>query len=76
MIKTSMAALLLASNIAIANAVDLKEFQPCRAAAARLCDRSQGTALAALWKCGATLASRHSEIGPRCVVVLKRYGQL
>ena len=76
MIRTSMATLLLASNIAIANAVDLKEFQPCRAAAAKLCDRSQGTTVQALWKCGATLAARLSEVGPRCVVVLKRYGQL
>ena len=77
MIRTSIAAaLLLSVNISTGNAVDLKELLPCRTAAARLCDRSEGLSLAALWKCGATLASRHAEVGPRCVGVLRRYGQL
>jgi len=80
MIRTSAAAaLLLAADLATANAVDLKnlkDLMPCRTAAARLCDRSQGTSLDALWKCGATLASRRQEVGPRCVDVLIRYGQL
>jgi hypothetical protein len=31
---------------------------------------------AALYRCGATLASRHQELGRRCVEVLRRYGQL
>jgi len=76
MIKTSIAVLLLTSNVAIANALDLKDLRPCRAAAASMCDRSQGLSLEAVWKCGATLASRHAEVGSRCVAVLKRYGQL
>jgi hypothetical protein len=49
---------------------------PCKSAALRLCDRSHGVTSAALWKCGATLAERHNEVGQRCLDVLKRYGQL
>jgi hypothetical protein len=49
---------------------------PCRSAALRLCDRSQGIDAAALWRCGATLAQRQHEVSARCVDVLKRYGQL
>jgi hypothetical protein len=70
------ATLLFMAGIATAGAVDLKELMPCKPAAARLCDRSQGVNVAALWKCGATLASRHREVGQRCVEVLIRYGQL
>ena len=77
MMRTSAAAaILLMAGMVTADAVDLKELQPCKPAAARLCDRSQGMNLAALWKCGATLASRHHEVGQRCVDVLIRYGQL
>jgi hypothetical protein len=77
MIRISAAAtLLLLTGVVTADAVDLKELMPCRSAAVRLCDRSQGMNIAALWKCGATLASRHREVGPRCVEVLIRYGQL
>jgi len=49
---------------------------PCKSAALRLCDRSQGIDAAALWRCGATLAGRVHEISPRCINVLRRYGQL
>jgi hypothetical protein len=63
-----------------AEAVDLKsllrQLVPCKSAALRLCDRSEGLSIAALWKCGAKLASRQQEISQRCVEVLKRYGQL
>lgn len=52
------------------------ELLPCRAAALRMCDRSQGLTAAALWKCGATLAERQNEVSQRCVSVLKRFGQL
>jgi len=52
------------------------EMLPCKSAALRLCDRSQGITAAALWRCGATLAERHNEVSQRCVSVLKRYGQL
>ena len=57
---------LLAASVGTAEASDLKdlvkEVMPCRAAAVRLCDRSEGITLAAFWKCGATLVSRHSEV--------------
>jgi hypothetical protein len=77
MLRISAAAtLLFLTGVANADAVDLKELMPCKSAAARLCDRSDGMNLAALWKCGATLASRHREVGQRCVEVLIRYGQL
>jgi hypothetical protein len=77
MMRTSAAAtLLFMAGIATVGAVDLKELTPCKAAAVRMCDRSQGINVAALWKCGATLASRHREVGQRCVEVLIRYGQL
>jgi hypothetical protein len=77
MIKTSATAMLLfVAGAATAGAIDLKDFMPCRTAAVRLCDRSQGMDVAALYKCGATLASRHLEVGRRCLDVLKRYGQL
>jgi hypothetical protein len=77
MLKTSATAMLLfVAGAATAGAVDLQDFMPCRTAAARLCDRSQGIDVAALYKCGATLASRHQEVGQRCLDVLKRYGQL
>jgi hypothetical protein len=76
MVKAAIAAFLLIASGAAANAVDLKDLLPCRSAAVRLCDRSQGITVAALWKCGATLASRATEVGPRCQDVLKRFGQL
>jgi hypothetical protein len=76
MLKASIAALLFITSTTVANAVDLKDLLPCRSAAIRLCDRSQGMTTAALWRCGATLASRATEVGPRCQDVLKRYGQL
>ncbi len=77
MVRISAAATLaLMAATAPADAIDLKDLTPCRSAAVRLCDRSQGTDAAALWKCGATLASRRQDVGPRCVEVLIRYGQL
>ncbi|MEJ0077966.1 MAG: hypothetical protein WDO17_21520 [Alphaproteobacteria bacterium] len=74
-----MAALLCLASSAKAEEVDRKmlwTMLPCKSAALRLCDRSQGINSAALWKCGATLAERHNEVGQRCLDVLKRYGQL
>jgi hypothetical protein len=76
-IRTSaVATFLLVAGVDTAPAVDLKDLMPCRSAALRMCDRSQGMNEAALRKCGATLASRHHEVSRRCVVVLIRYGQL
>jgi hypothetical protein len=81
MTRTSLAAaLLLLAGAQAADATDLKDLlkdvMPCRFAAARLCDRSQGMNSEALWRCGVTLASHRNEVGQRCVDVLKRYGQL
>ena len=73
------AALICAANAAMAEEFDRKkmlEMLPCKSAALRLCDRSQGINAAALWRCGAMLAERQHEIGQRCVAVLRRYGQL
>ena len=77
-------ALMVAALVCVASAATAQEFDrqkilemlPCRSAALRLCDRSQGITAAALWRCGATLAERHDEVSKRCVAVLKRYGQL
>ena len=81
MTRTSVAtAVLLVATVGMAEASDLKtlikDVMPCRVAAARLCDRSQGMNSEALWKCGVMLASHRHEVGPRCVEVLQRYGQL
>jgi len=77
MIKTTAIVMLLSvGSAAAADALDLKDLLPCRTAAARLCDRSQGMTVAALHRCGALLASRYEEVGRRCQDVLIRYGQL
>jgi hypothetical protein len=70
------ATLLLLAGIATADALDLRDLTPCRTAAARLCDRSQGIAVAAFWRCGATLAFHRLELGRGCLEVLRRHGQL
>jgi hypothetical protein len=70
------AALLLTMGFGTAGAEDLKGLMPCKTAAVRLCDTSQGFTVSALWRCGATLAARRSEVGSRCVEVLKKYGAL
>ncbi len=72
-------ALISAASAATADEIDRKkilEMLPCKSAALRLCDRSQGITAAALWRCGATLAARQHEVSLRCVAVLRRYGQL
>ena len=77
MLKTFAAGtfLLMIGNTA-AGALDLKGLMPCRSAAARLCDRSQGMTVEALWRCGATLATHRHEVGRGCLAVLKRHGQI
>ena len=72
------AALASAASPAMAEELDRKvmlQLLPCKSAALRLCDRSQGINPAALLRCGVTLAERHNEIGPRCINALRRYGQ-
>jgi hypothetical protein len=76
MAKIAAVLMLLMVGLVPAQALDLRDLLPCKAAAIRLCDRSQGLTTAALWKCGATLASRSGEIGRKCMAVLVRYGQL
>jgi hypothetical protein len=80
MIKALMAtSLLCLAGSANADSLDRKkllELLPCKSAAIRLCDRSQGINAATLWKCGATLVERQHEVNQSCVAVLKRFGQL
>jgi len=73
------AAVACIAGTAMAQGPDRKtmiELLPCKSAALRLCDRSQGINAAAMWKCAATLAERRHELSQRCVSVLRRYGQL
>jgi hypothetical protein len=75
------AALFVASlaGTATAGEVDRKtilQLLPCKSAALRLCDRSQGISVAALWRCAATLVEHQHEVGRRCVTALKSYGRL
>jgi hypothetical protein len=72
----AVTALLLVALMDSVPAVDLKDLMPCKSAAARMCDRSQGINEATLRKCGAMLASRRHEVSRRCVEVLIRHGQL
>jgi hypothetical protein len=74
--KTAAVLMLLMVGLVPAQALDLRDLAPCKAVAIRLCDRSQGLTTAALWKCGATLASRSAEVSRKCLAVLVRYGQL
>jgi hypothetical protein len=67
---------LLVMGNATAGAIDLKDLMPCRSAAARLCDRSEGMTVDALWRCGATLATHRYEIGRGCLAVLRKHGQI
>ena len=76
MMRMTAAALLLAMGMGSASAIELKSLIPCKSAAIRLCDASQGLTVDALWRCGATLAARRHEVGRSCLEVLKRHGQL
>ena len=70
------AALLLTIAVGSAGAIELKSLMPCKSAAVRLCDASQGLTVDALWRCGATLAARRHEVGRSCLEVLRKHGQL
>jgi hypothetical protein len=59
-----------------AQAFDVQELAPCRPAAARFCDRSEGINLSNLLRCGAVLATHSFRVGSQCRDVLRRYGQL
>lgn len=76
MMKSLLAATSLVLSLTAANALDLNQLAPCKPAAAKFCDRSAGTTMSNMIRCGATLASVSDRIGPRCRQVLRRYGQL
>jgi hypothetical protein len=71
-----IAAFFLGLSITAVGAVDINDLAPCKPAAQRYCDRSGGTNIANLLRCGATLAARSHKVGNRCREVLRRYGQL
>jgi hypothetical protein len=68
--------LLLGLSVTDALALDANDLAPCRPAAARFCDRSDGMTWTNLLRCGATLAAHAFHVGNACRDVLKRYGQL
>jgi hypothetical protein len=80
MIRALTAAILVCTaHAATADGLDRKkmlELLPCRSAAIRMCDRSQGITAETLWRCGATLAERRHEVSQGCVAVLRRHGQI
>lgn len=76
MVKTLAATLLLGLTLTTAHAFDLSELAPCKPAAARYCDRSEGMTMANLMRCGAILASIRNRVGNQCREVLRRYGQI
>ncbi len=67
---------LIGISATAANAVDLAELAPCKPAAARLCDRSEGMTWSSLLHCGATLAAQSWRVSADCRAVLRKYGQL
>jgi hypothetical protein len=68
--------LLLGLSATGASALDANDLAPCRPAAARFCDRSEGMTWTNLLRCGAALAAHSFVVGNACRDVLKRYGQL
>ncbi len=68
--------LLLGVSSTAVLALDASDLAPCRPAAARFCDRSEGMTWSNLLRCGATLAAHSFRVGNACRDVLKRYGQL
>jgi hypothetical protein len=73
---TLLVVLLLGLSVTGAVALDENDLAPCRPAAARFCDRSEGMTWSNLLRCGATLAAHSFRVGNACRDVLKRYGQL
>ena len=74
--ETLAGVLLLGLSATTAFALDVNDLAPCRPAAARFCDRSEGLTWSNLLRCGATLATHSFRVGNACRDVLKRYGQL
>jgi hypothetical protein len=76
MMKCLFAALLFGLSVTAVGAVDMNDLAPCKPAAAKYCDRSGGTSISNLLRCGAALAAKSHTVGNRCREVLRRYGQL
>ena len=76
MTKWLFAALLFGLSATAVGAVDMSDLAPCKPAAAKYCDRSGGTSITNLLRCGAALAAKSHTVGNRCREVLRRYGQL
>ena len=74
--KLALAAISFCLLATTADAFDLKTLAPCKPAAAKYCDRSQGITVANLLRCGAALAAKSELVGNQCRQVLKRYGQI
>jgi hypothetical protein len=79
--KLAVAAVSLGLTVNGAHAIDLKtislkDLLPCRLAAAKYCDRSQGMTMSNLLRCGAVLAANSEAVGNQCRQVLRRYGQI
>jgi hypothetical protein len=68
--------LLLVLSATAAGALDVNDLAPCRPAATRFCNHSEGMTWSNLLRCGATLAAHSFRVGDACRDVLKRYGQL
>jgi hypothetical protein len=64
------------STTAASAAINLAELTPCRPAALKYCDRSEGMTWNNLLRCGATLAAQSWHVSGRCRAVLRKYGQL
>ena len=73
---TVMASCLVVMCASHSTAAELKDLLPCKPAAMRLCDRSEGVSPSALYKCATTLAARHLEIGRACAAILRQHGHL
>jgi hypothetical protein len=77
MVKSLLAVLLLGACATAADAVDVKDLEPCKPAAQRYCDHSDTqVSMTNIIRCGATLAAISHRVGEPCRVVLRRYGQL
>ena len=77
MVKSLLAVLLLGGSFTAAGAIDVKDLAPCKPAASRYCDHSDGSvSMTNIMRCGATLAAISHRVGEPCREVLRRYGQL
>jgi hypothetical protein len=77
MVKSLLAVLCFGASVNAAGALDVKDLAPCKPAAQRYCEHSDGeVSMSNIMRCGATLAAISHRVGEPCRVVLRRYGQL